>query len=130
MDLKDERNMILDMVSEGKITVEEAKQLLDALEQSARKSEREDDFIGPAFDIPMPQMPDISRIVNRATQRAYRRTMHMPRVFHNLEDLEDMRDELEDEVERLREQLEELKEQTRDLHAHGHKPGDDEDWDA
>ena len=38
MDLKEERNMILDMVAEGRITVEDAKQLLDALEKSARKS--------------------------------------------------------------------------------------------
>ena len=137
MDLKEERNMILDMVAEGKITVEEAKQLLDALEQSVRENEPDDDFfVAPNIDFQMPKMPDISRIVNRATKRASRHARKMPRVFYDMDDLSDIRDNLEEEVERLREEMEEMKEEARRVHEearHVHEEEknrlDEEDWD-
>ncbi len=109
MDLKEERHMILDMVADGKITVEEAKLLLDALEQSAGKTEAEDDFFttpGMDFHIPEIRMPNIPHIVNRAYRHA------RPHIHSSIDDLEDVRDELEDEVDNLREEMEKLKEET------------------
>jgi hypothetical protein len=132
MDLKEERNMILDMVAEGRINVDEAKQLLDALEKSARASEEEDEFIstpGMDFHIPEIRMPNIPRIVNRAYRRA------VPRVYSNLTDLDDIRDDLEDEMERMREELEELKEEARRIKEDAREQGEEfrqrrkeEDW--
>lgn len=125
MDLKEERNMILDMVAEGRINVEEAKQLLDALEKSAPAREDEDEFIASPemdFHIPEVHIPNVSRIVSRAYRHA------IPKVYSNLADLDDMRDELEDEMERLREELEELKGETRRMKKE-EKRSPEEDWD-
>jgi thiamine kinase-like enzyme len=118
MDLKEERNMILDMIAEGKISVEEAKQLLDALEQSAAGDDTSESFFdaqdfGTSFD--EMRMPNIPRIVNRATQKAYRRMQERRNMDPTLdgledarEDLEDAREDLEDELQRMREELKEL----------------------
>ncbi len=132
MDLKEERHMILDMVAEGKITVEEAKQLLDALEQSASANETDDDFFstpGMDFHIPEIRMPNIPRIVNRAYRRA------APHIYSSINDLEDVRDELEDEVDNLREEMEKLKEETQRMQEEFRRkvettfhPERDEDW--
>ena len=108
MDLKEERNMILDMVAEGRITVEDAKQLLDALEKSARKRESGEEFFttpGMDFHIPEVRIPDVSRIVNRAYRHA------MPHVHGRIEGLEDMRENLEDQIENLRDELERLRDE-------------------
>ena len=117
MDLKEERNMILDMVAEGKITVEEAKELLDALEKSVKENEAGDDFfVAPNIDFQMPEMPDFSRIVNRATKRAYRHAKKMPKVFYDMDDMAEIHDDLKEEVERLKEEMETLKEEARHVH--------------
>ena len=123
MDLKEERNMILDMVAEGRINVEEAKQLLDALEKSARLAKDEDEFFStPGVDVHIPEVriPNVNRIINRAYRKA------MPKAYSNLVDMDDMRENLEAEMERLREQMEALKEETRRIKKEPWHP--EEDW--
>ena len=131
MDFKEERNMILDMVAEGRITVDDAKQLLDALEKSASKKNPDDEFFvspGMDFHIPEVRIPNVNHIINRATRRS------MPGFVMHSSDLEDLRENLEDEMERLREQLEilkeeagriaeEIKEQAREHNHHGEDRG-------
>jgi hypothetical protein len=109
MDLKEERNMILDMVAEGRITVDDAKQLLDALEKSARKHDGKDEFIaspGMDFHIPEVRIPNVGNIINRAYRHA------RPKIHTHFGDLEDIREDMEDEIERLRDQLNALKEES------------------
>ena len=131
MDLKEERNMILDMVAEGRITVEDAKQLLDALEKSARRREKNEEFISSPpmdFHIPEVRIPNVEHIINRAYRKA------MPHVHSRLEGLEDMREDLQDEIEHLREELDKLKEEYEKMgeeikkQAEQRHPRDEEDW--
>ena len=141
MDLKEERNMILDMIAEGKITVEEAKQLLDALEKSTRTRPEEDEFFGPRWPhgpgnvhkphgrmpyghIPhvadIPDIPDISRIVEQAYAEA------MPDMVDELANLNDVRSDLQEEINRMQAELDSLKvERKRRKDSHGAA----EDWD-
>jgi len=111
MDLKEERNMILDMIAEGKISVEEAKQLLDALEQSAEGEESPEDFFDPQTFEPSfnnMRIPNIPRIVNNARSKAYRHAYHRLDMDSTLDSLENAREELENELQRMREELKDL----------------------
>lgn len=133
MDMKEERNMILDMVAEGRINVEEAKQLLDALEKSARARKDEEEFFRiPEMDIHIPEVPpipNVSRIINRAYRKAG------AKVYSRMSDLEDIRGDLEEEMERMREELEAIKEEARRIKEDAHYQEDqrqrreEEDWD-
>ena len=112
MDLTEERNIILDMVAEGRISVDEAKQLLDALEISNRKKEPADDFCvspGMDFHIPEVRVPNVNRIIHNAYRHA------KPGFDFHSEDLDEMRDKLEDEMEILRDEMEMLKEETKNI---------------
>jgi histidinol dehydrogenase len=113
MDFREERNMILDMVAEGRITVEDARQLLDALEASAKKTPepRDDFFTTPGFDFHVPEVriPNVDRIVQHAVR-------HATPGFHGMRDeFDEMRGSMEDELENLRVQIEDLKEQARHI---------------
>ena len=107
MDLKEERHMILDMVSEGKISVEEAKQLLDTLEQSVRdkrSSRRRGGRRTVEFQIP--PMPDIPKIVRRSLRPLE------PYMEMAYDDLEAQFKEMEEELECVREELRIMREDT------------------
>lgn len=111
MDLKEERNMILDMIAEGKITVEEAKQLLDALEQSAEDDTSEDSFDPQFFDTTFSDMrfPNVPHIISKATRKAYRKMQDRQLDMDSMMDgLENAREDLEDELQRMRDELNEL----------------------
>ncbi|MEM5773485.1 MAG: hypothetical protein AAGU05_00680 [Anaerolineaceae bacterium] len=113
MDFSEERNMILDMVAEGRISVEDAKQLLDALEKSARKQKQTDDdfFVTPGMDFHVPEVrvPNVGRIVRHAIRGS------MPGYRFNSEEADEIRENLEEELETLREEMETLREQARNI---------------
>ncbi len=113
MDFSEERNMILDMVAEGRISVDDAKQLLDALEKSASKKKKpEDDFFvtpGMDFHVPEVRIPNINRIV-RHSMRGF-----PPGFRVGGEEVDEIREDLEEELENLREEIESLKEQARNI---------------
>jgi polyhydroxyalkanoate synthesis regulator phasin len=111
MDMKEERNMILDMIAEGKITVEEAKQLLDALEQGAEGEDIPDDYFDPQiFDTSFNNMrlPYIPNIINKSTRKAFRHAYHRMDMDSAMDGLENAREDLEDELQRMREELKDL----------------------
>lgn len=116
MDLKEERHMILDMVSDGKISVEEAKRLLDALEQSghdkrsARRRRRR-----RTVEIPIPPpMPDIQKIV-RSSLRPMAPYMEM--AYEDLEEeLDEQREKMKAQQEGMQEELERMREELRVAH--------------
>ncbi|MCJ7622386.1 MAG: hypothetical protein MUO76_02700 [Anaerolineaceae bacterium] len=107
MDLKEERHMILDMVSEGKISVEEAKTLLDALEQSRPDKRSARRMHGHrTVEIPIPPMPDVQKFM-RSSLRPLAPYMDMA--------YEDLEEELEEQREKIKEQREKMKEQQEEL---------------
>lgn len=66
MSLKEERSIVLQMLADGKITVEDSDQLLKALDQSQKKKKSNRSFIkfsnvgmsGPAFGFPFSSADD------------------------------------------------------------------------
>lgn len=125
MDFKEERNMILDMVAEGRITVDDAKSLLDALEKSSLKKHPEttdDFFVTPGMDFHVPEVhiPNVNRIVRQAIRNS------VPGYRINGEEMDEVRANLREEMESLREQMEllaeeikeKVKEAAREQHRH------------